>query len=111
MSQTTLLECREATAAQNNANGDWQTVLNAPQVLMPGDQVILKTAAVDTRKATTGTITLQNDVSATFSGYPYVVNYLTDDKEYVQTTASADFQRYFAAELRQKHTGTENNYK
>lgn len=112
MSQTTLLECREAAAAQNNANGDWQTVLNAPQVLMPGDQVILKTAAVDTRKATTGTVTLENDVSGTISGYPYVVNYLTNGKEYVESsTTKADFQRYYAAELRQAHTGAQNDYK
>lgn len=111
MSQTTLLECREATAAQNNANGDWQTVLNAPQVLMPGDQVILKTAAVDTRKATTGTITLENDVSATISGYPYVVNYQVDDKDFVQTTNQADYRRYFAADLHQQRTGATEEYK
>lgn len=111
MSQTTLLECREAAAAQNHANGDWQTVLNAPQMLMPGDQVILKTAALDTRKATTGTITLENDVSATISGYPYVVNYQVDDKDFVQTTNQADYRRYFAADLHQQRTGATEEYK
>lgn len=107
MSQTTLLECREATAAQNHANGDWQTVLNAPQMLMPGDQVILKTAALDTRKATTGTVTLENDVSGTISGYPYVVNYLPDGKSYISgNVTEGDFQRYFAAKL---HTNPNHN--
>lgn len=99
MSQTTLLECREAAAAQNHANGDWQTVLNAPQMLMPGDQVILKTAAVDTRKATTGTITLENDVSATISGYPYVVNYEPTGKSYASGGTACDFKRYYGAKL------------
>lgn len=120
MSQITLLECREANAAQNNANGDWQTVLNAPQMLMPGDQVILKTAALDTRKASTGTVTLENDVSGSISGYPYVVNYLRDGKEFViqppvtdpvTPPRPADFARYFAADLRMAHTGDQNAYK
>lgn len=105
MSQITLLECREADAAQNNANGDWQTVLNAPQVLMPGDQVILKTAAVDTRKATTGTITLESDVSATISGFPYVVNYEPTDKTYASGAAEPDFKRYYAAKLHTQPNG------
>ena len=98
MSQITLLECREAAAAQNNANGDWQTVLNAPQLLMPGDEVLLKTAALDTRKEGTGTITLENDVSASISGYPYVVNYIADDKDYF-SSPDRDYKRYYASKL------------
>jgi len=103
----TLLECRESAAAKNNAFGDWQTVLNAPVELMPNDQVVLKTAVLDTTKATSGTITIESDVQATISGYPYVVNYQPTDKTYASgSSTDCDFKRYYAAVM---HEGT--NYK
>jgi hypothetical protein len=101
-----LLECRESAAAKNNAFGDWQTVLNAPVELMPNDQVVLKTAVLDTTKATSGTITLENPVSATISGFPYVVNYHPEDKDYASGSATlSDFRRYYAAQLNARPDG------
>ena len=102
----TLLECRESAAAKNNAFGDWQTVLNAPVELLPNDQVVLKTAVLDTTKATTGTITLGSDVLATVSGYPYIVNYQPSDKDYANGATVCDFKRYYGTKLHTRPSAT-----
>lgn len=101
MNDIIILEAREADATTKTANGDWQTVLNQPVTLEEGDQVLLKTAVIDTTKVTAGAITLEEDVLVEIDAIPYVVNYHSEDKTYLSgfTAPSAkqlDFCRYFA---------------
>ena len=47
MDLTTTIECREKNS-NSFANGDYETILAEPVLLQPGDQVMLKTASIDT---------------------------------------------------------------
>ena len=104
-SLTTIIEARQK-ASNSFAAGDYETILAEPVMLRTGDELMLKTASIDTTNVVAGTVLLEETVPIDVQALLYVTNHWYDDKTYFSGIDSdgkpsypqwqPDFRRYFA---------------
>ena len=104
-SMTTIIEARQK-ASNSFAAGDYETILAEPVMLRTGDELMLKTASIDTTNVVAGTVLLEEAVPIDVQALLYVTNHWYDDKTYFSGIESdgkptnvaeqPDFRRYFA---------------
>ena len=104
-SLTTIIEARQK-ASNSFAAGDYETILAEPVMLRTGDELMLKTASIDTTNVVAGTVLLEEAVTINVEALLYVTNHWYNDKTYFSgiiadtgkpsdIKAQPDFRRYF----------------
>lgn len=97
MSKSIILELRQEDSTINpllvdgkTQNGDYEVILDNPQMLYAGDQVQVKAVYLDTAQSGAGTIHIQNDTPCSFEFCYYQENYNLDQTyDYQQGTGGA----------------------
>ena len=97
MNSSQILEFRQNNASNVIQNGDWNNILKKPITINEGDVVRLQSAFIDTRKSSTQSLIIPDDITINITISKYFTDWTNDEENkinYVTTTGSTDLLKY-----------------